>query len=136
MPELQGQWNDLIYRSRDPFLDLTADRFVGSVRHTGGLEAGDSYDVALDLLVPSDLGTEAYYVFVVSDPARYNATGQLFETDERDNTRGSSIPMLIEPPPPTDIHVVAILVPDNKRPGDLATTNAKGPNQKKHTTPG
>src|SRR3546814_3691845 len=90
----------LIYLSRDPFLDLTSDRFVGSVRHTGGLEAGDSYDVALDLLVPSDLGTEAYYVFVVSDPARYNATGQLFETDERDNTRGSSIQMLIALPQP------------------------------------
>src|SRR3546814_21033472 len=69
-------------------LDLTSDRYLGSVRHSGGLAADDKYDVALDLAVPNDLGTEAYYVFVVTDPARYDATGALFEADERDNIRG------------------------------------------------
>src|SRR3546814_13941890 len=31
-PSLQGRWDDLIYLSRDPFLDLTSDRYLGSVR--------------------------------------------------------------------------------------------------------
>src|SRR3546814_10759178 len=75
------------------------------VRHSGGLAADDKYDVALDLAVPNDLGTEAYYVFVVTDPARYDATGALFEADERDNIRGTIDPMVIELPPPTDIEV-------------------------------
>ncbi|MFA7603825.1 MAG: CARDB domain-containing protein, partial [Novosphingobium sp.] len=122
-PALQGQWDDLIYLSRDPFLDLTSDRYIGSVRHSGGLLAGDSYDVALDLVVPSDLGTEAYYVFVVTDPARYNATGAVYEANERDNARASTLPMVIELPPPTDVQVVDITVPDNKEPGDLVTIN-------------
>ena len=39
-PDLQSSWNDLVYLSADQFLDLSADRYVGSVRHTGGLAAG------------------------------------------------------------------------------------------------
>ena len=118
---LQAGWDDLVYLSRDPVLDLTSDRFVGSFRHTGGLAAGGGYDVRLDLALPGDLGTEAYYVFVVTDPARYDATGRVFETDERDNTRGSAIPMVIDLPPPSDIQVTGITVPADGRPGDPLT---------------
>lgn len=120
-PALQPQWDDLVYLSRDPFLDLTSDRFLGSIRHTGGLDAGGTYSVVKDFVVPGDLGTEAYYVFVVTDPARYDATGSLFEADERNNIRGSDVPMVIELPPPTDIQVTDIVAPDNKQAGDPVT---------------
>ena len=117
-PALQPQWDDLVYLSRDPFLDLTSDRFIGSIRHTGGLGAGATYSVIKDFVVPADLGNEAYYVFVISDPARYDSTGTLFEAEERNNLRGSVSPMIVELPPPTDIQVIDILAPDNKQAGD------------------
>src|SRR3546814_7343504 len=104
-------------------LDLTSDRYLGSVRHSGGLAADDKYDVALDLAVPNDLGTEAYYVFVVTDPARYDATGALFEADERDNIRGTIDPMVIELPPPTDIEVRDIVIPGDRQSGDPVTVS-------------
>jgi hypothetical protein len=80
-PALQTRWDDLVYLSRDPFLDLTSDRFLGSIRHDGALAAGGSYDVSAEFAMPTNLGTEAYYVFVVSDPARYDSTGALFENN-------------------------------------------------------
>ena len=71
--------------------------------------------------MPTNLGTEAYYVFVITDPARYNATGALFEVDERNNARGSTDPVLIDQPPPTDIRVDNIVVPASAEPGDPVT---------------
>ncbi len=104
-PSLQATWDDLIYLSRDEFLDLSADRFLTSVRHTGGLNAGESYTVNRTLTVPTNLSTEAWYVFVVTDPDR-GAKGKLFEGDnERNNSRASDVPMVVELPPPTDLEV-------------------------------
>src|SRR3546814_17922200 len=77
-PSLQGRWDDLIYLSRDPFLDLTSDRYLGSVRHSGGLAADDTYDVALDLAVPTALGTDTYFILVVPATPRSAATRPLF----------------------------------------------------------
>jgi hypothetical protein len=34
-PALQSGWDDLVYLSRDPFLDLAADRFMGTVTPYG-----------------------------------------------------------------------------------------------------
>src|SRR3546814_14070057 len=93
------------------------------VRHSGGLAADDKYDVALDLAVPNDLGTEAYYVFVVTDPARYDATGALFEADERDNIRGTIDPMVIELQQPNDIEVRDIVIPGDRPSGDPMTVS-------------
>src|SRR3546814_18142058 len=77
-PALQGQWDDLIYLSRVPFLDLTSDRLVGSVRHTGGTDAGDISAVAPALLVPPHLGTDAFSVFALSAPAAPHSAGAPF----------------------------------------------------------
>jgi len=45
IPETQQAWDDLIYLSRDEFLDLRADRYLGLVRHTDGLGSGQSYTI-------------------------------------------------------------------------------------------
>ena len=42
-PATQDTWDDLFYLSRDQFLDLQSDRYLGGVEHTGGLQAGGSY---------------------------------------------------------------------------------------------
>ncbi|MDH4349648.1 MAG: hypothetical protein OEW56_00680, partial [Gemmatimonadota bacterium] len=118
-PFQQPAWDDLIYLSRDTFLDLRADRFLASVSHSDGLDAGGAYAVTRTLTVPTDLATEAYYVFVVTDPARYTATGDLFEgANERNNDRASVVPMIVELPPPTDLVVTDILVPAQARVGE------------------
>lgn len=93
-PPQQSSWDDLVYLSRDAFLDTKADRFIGSIRHTGGLASGQSYSVNRTYTVPTDLATEAYYVFVASDPTRYGPTGEVFEgANERNNDRASSVPI-------------------------------------------
>ncbi|MBN8490904.1 MAG: LEPR-XLL domain-containing protein, partial [Burkholderiales bacterium] len=116
-PAEEAAWDDLIYLSRDNFLDTKADRFIGSIRRTGGLQAGASYEVARSFTVPTDLATEAYYVFVVTDPLRYGQKGEVFESDERNNARASDVPMVIEQPPPTDLVVSNIVVPPSVRSG-------------------
>ncbi len=118
-PFQQPTWEDLIYLSRDTFLDLRADRFLTSVPHADGLVAGGAYGVTRTLTVPTDMATEAYYVFVVTDPARYTTTGDLFEgANERNNDRAGAVPMVIELPPPTDLVVTGILVPAQARVGE------------------
>ncbi len=113
---LQDRWDDLIYLSRDQFLDLRADRFLGSVRHTGGLVGNGTYENTLSINVPTDLiGT--WYVFAVTDPARYNAQGNVFEgPNERNNDLVSS-PIVFELPPPTDLQVTDVTVPASVRSG-------------------
>ncbi|RMG35700.1 MAG: LEPR-XLL domain-containing protein, partial [Gammaproteobacteria bacterium] len=122
VPFQQEKWDDLVYLSRDAFLDLKADRFLGSIRHVGGLGAGESYEVSRSYTVPTDLPTEAYYVFVVTDPNRYGGKGAVFEGDnETDNARHSDVPMIIELPPPTDLQVSSIELPASARAGEPVT---------------
>jgi len=118
-PPQQANWDDLVYLSRDAFLDTKADRFIGSIRHAGGLAAGQSYSIDRTYTVPTDLATEAYYVFVVSDPTRYGPTGEVFEgANERNNDRASAVPMIIELPPPTDLVVTNVVIPPEARSGE------------------
>ena len=117
-PDVQGEWDDLVYLSADTFLDLKADRYVGSFHHTGGLAAGGSYTNTLTLNVPGDLGGDSYHVFVVTDPARTSATGAVFESNERNNSTVAPVPMVIDTPPPTDLQVDSITVPATAGAGD------------------
>ena len=68
-PVDQGSWYDMVYLSKDRFLDLNKDRYLGYVQHGGGLAAGGSYTGSLTYTAPRDL-EGPYYVFVVTDPAR------------------------------------------------------------------
>ena len=113
-PPRQDKWDDLIYLSRDPFLDLRADLFVGSEEHKKGLVAGASYQVDRTLEVPYG-AVGPFYVIVITDPVRSASTapwGNVFELDaERNNDTPSPQPMIIELPPPADLQVASIAVP-------------------------
>src|SRR5262249_42495247 len=65
----QPRWDDLVYLSRDPLLDLNADLFLGQIEHIGPLDAGFSYDVTQSMKLPRGL-TGSFFVFVVTDPVR------------------------------------------------------------------
>ncbi|MGB2202392.1 MAG: CARDB domain-containing protein, partial [Pseudooceanicola atlanticus] len=100
----QGTWTDLIYLSRDEVLDPSADIFLGSHTHEGGLTAGDHYDITRDLTPRFALSGE-YYVFVVTDRATARAPiGAVYEGGlERNNSLTSATPIRFREPPPADL---------------------------------
>ena len=110
-PPTQASWDDLIYLSRDRSLDLKADRFLRSVTHSGGLEAGDSYTEVRTLRMPPDL-LGSFHVLVVTDPVRsgYGHVGRVFELDAERNNELASNPVIVELPPPSDLIVTDISI--------------------------
>ena len=113
-PADQGRWNDLVYLSKDRFLDLDKDRYLGYVAHSGGLPAQGGYDASLTFTAPRDL-EGPWYVFVVADPARAfgsGGTGSVIESGHEDNNASAAAqPLRIETPPPADLVVSQVVVP-------------------------
>jgi large repetitive protein len=117
-PPRQGKWQDLIYLSRDGFLDLERDRYLSTVEHTNGLKAGESYTVTRLFQAPIDL-IGPYYLFIVTDPTRRDVDGDVFEgSNELNNSRPSTQPLVIEVPPPSDLEVDTITLPSSAKPGE------------------
>jgi len=121
-PVKQSAWDDLFYLSRDEFLDLRSDRFLGFHRHSGGLAAGAGYDVSRTLDVPRGL-TGSFYVFVVTDPlGSGRPRGDVFEgADELNNATAGAVPMILEQPPPSDLQIEQIVIPSAAQSGDPIT---------------
>jgi hypothetical protein len=117
-PPLEGTWTDEFYLSRDPFLDFSADRYLGSRAHSGGLASAASYSETVALTLPGDL-VGAYYVFVATDPARGSTRGSVFElAHETDNATAGAQPLLIELQPPSDLQVDSIVTGGSVISGD------------------
>ncbi|WP_346949757.1 putative Ig domain-containing protein, partial [Dyella sp.] len=125
-PSDQGQWNDLIYLSRDRFLDVNQDRYLGYLGHSGGLAAGGGYDGHFSVTAPRDLDGP-YYVFVITDPARAFGAGpygQVLEFgNDQNNATAAPQPMLVQTPPPADLKVTDVTVPPQAQVGDTVTVN-------------
>ncbi len=112
-PPTMPTWDDLIYLSADTHLDLVADRYLGEVKHMGGLSGGASYTVTDAVQVPTDL-TGPYYLFVITDPPSQSAIGQVFEgggANEDNNSLYLAPPLVIDTPPPSDLVVSSITLP-------------------------
>ena len=118
-PSDQSRWNDLIYLSKDRFLDLDKDRYVGYVQHDGGLTAGGSYGANLTITAPKDLDGP-YYVFVITDPTHGPTdAGSVLEFGNDNNNSGAAAqPMLIQTPPPADLQAQDVVVPTSGNVGD------------------
>ncbi|WP_198080418.1 CARDB domain-containing protein, partial [Acinetobacter calcoaceticus] len=119
-PSDQGAWTDLIYLSTDRVLDLSKDKLLGFVDHSGGLAANAEYSASIQAKIPTELnGT--YYVFVVTDPAYYRggATGKVLEFEnDLNNTLTSEQPLLIIQPDPVDLQVTDVLLPNQVKTGE------------------
>ena len=112
MVDRQNTWADFVYLSRDTYLDVHSDLLVRRVEHAGALGPGEFYDVALSLALPRGI-TGPYYVFVLTDgPEAFRKRGYVIELDESNNATASAAPMLIELPPPSDLQVEGITLPD------------------------
>ncbi|HET6719725.1 MAG TPA: CARDB domain-containing protein, partial [Rhodocyclaceae bacterium] len=120
-PSDQTTWNDLVYLSRDRFLDLTHDRYVGYRTHNGALAAGAEYEASLSITAPSGL-EGPFYVFVVTDPANTmgdGTFGKVREFGKEQNNSGAALqPILLELPPPADLQVRDIIVPASANVGE------------------
>jgi hypothetical protein len=120
-PDDQGAWNDLVYLSRDRFLDLDQDRYLGYLAHHGALTAAGSYDAHLQVSAPRDL-EGPYYLFVISDPARAWGSGETGKVrefgHEQNNAATAPQPILVEAPPPADLTVTQVLLPASAGVGD------------------
>ncbi|HEY7119523.1 MAG TPA: CARDB domain-containing protein, partial [Tepidisphaeraceae bacterium] len=119
-PTKQNAWDDLFYLSRDQFLDLNADRFLGARRRTSGLNASGKYQFTESFAAPRDLNG-AFYVIVIADPVRYadHPHAEVFELDkELNNATPSPQPLLIQLPPPSDLIVTNIALPGSAKSGD------------------
>ena len=125
----QPAWDDLIYLSRDQFLDIRSDRYLGLVRHETGLGSLESYTKEVTVRIPNDLITE-WYLFVVTDPVRTLAIGEVFEREnERNNDLATADPIIIDPPPPTDLEISEIAFePTSLMVGDEIVITWRGTN--------
>ncbi len=114
----QSTWSDLIYLSRDPVLDLAADRYLGVIGHIDGLGAGKSYSNGFQFQIPTDL-VGPWYVIVATDPVRRGVIGDVFEgAYELNNATATVQPLVIQLPPPSDLEVSGITPPLNASPGE------------------
>ena len=85
VPDRQNLWTDYIFLSRDKYLDVKSDHFLGQVSHDGALPGNGHYDVASTFLVPRGLlGT--YYILVLTDvPNATHPYGFVYEGSKEGN---------------------------------------------------
>ena len=85
------------------------------------LAPGTSYSVSVQYGVPGGL-SGAYYVIVLTDPpSGLHPRSAVLESNEGNNATASSVPMLIQFPPPTDLQVDSITVPPTAIAGQPVT---------------
>jgi len=116
-PTNAGSWHDVVYLSRDQYLDRDSDTCVGNLKHYGVLESGVNYDpiATLDVRIPQVL-SGAYYVFVDTD-----SNNNVCETDESNNNAYDPIAVEVISPPPTDLVVTDVVVPASGQLGESLT---------------
>jgi hypothetical protein len=113
-PNDQGTWYDMVYLSKDRFLDINKDRYLGYATHSGGLPAGAGYDGSFTFTAPRDL-EGPYYVFVVDRSGarlrhhRHRPGHRVRQRGQQRGRRGAAD--AIETPPPADLVVTDVVVP-------------------------
>ena len=112
----QGSWSDLIYVSRDEFLDLRGP-LPGECRPSRRPASGRILRHRADRKTAARPGGTVLRV-VVTDAGWHSVIGLVRESDERNNSRPSAVPLLIDYPPPTDLTVSDIIIPGDSKSGD------------------
>jgi RHS repeat-associated protein len=97
---LESNWVDYIYLSTDASLDFSTDLLLGKFARQGPLESGASYNGTAIVKLPRELAGN-YQLFLVTD-----REGQVFETNNNNNTQHSSL--RIETSPLPDFQVTEI----------------------------
>lgn len=122
--DTSASWRDVFYLSRDQVFDRDSDTYLGFTTHIGGLASGESYTQTQSFAIPRGL-SGPFYVFAVTD-----SSNSVYERDgELNNTGfdGNSMQLIL--PPPSDLVVGTISIPENAVPGQNATIEYTVENQ-------
>ncbi|MGA1825362.1 MAG: CARDB domain-containing protein [bacterium] len=112
----RGFWDDTLFLSRDPYLDLDTDISLGSIRRQGDLDPGASISQSLEVKLP-DWVSGPYYLIAFTDSANH-----VYERDlEYNNAQSSEGTLHINLTPPADLVVESITPPDAGIYGETAT---------------
>ncbi len=115
----QTSWTDAVYLSRDPILD-PADTYLGFFQHSGALAAGAGYTNTLTFQTPTGL-LGPWYVIVITDPlVGADPRGSVYESNETNNATATTVPLIIDQPPPADLEVETVPVPGSAMAGQSA----------------
>jgi hypothetical protein len=99
---ISESWNEQIYLSTDPVLNIHEDILLTSVVHEGKIGGGEISTRRLSLKIPNGLDGE-YYLIVWIDPDEYET-----DADPGNNIVVSPQPVMISLPPQVDLQVTAI----------------------------
>lgn len=112
-------WMDTVYLSADQTLETGTDTFLGSFRHYGILDTGQSYIQSQGITLPKGI-SGSYYLIVNTDAGK-----EVFEHTWEDNNIGHSpgvVDITLQPPPPPDPGIP---------PSDLVVTSLAVPSSAK-----
>jgi subtilase family serine protease len=111
-PTRVSKWYDGVYLSKDQILDST-DYMLGSLRHQSLLVKDSSYSGSITPTIPSGLAGP-YYVMVKTDK-----NNNVYEhNNENNNYRRTPDAIQIILPPPVNLRVTNITIPDSCFPGE------------------
>ena len=107
VPPEQSNWRDGIYLSLDETLDITTDKYIGSIAHAGALAVNESYVVKnQSITLPASLSGN-YFLFVVAD-----RDNQVYEhATEGNNSNYDHTAIRITLAPPADLLVTTVTSP-------------------------
>ncbi len=115
-----GFWDDTVYLSKDPYLDIKVDISLGNVRHQGDLIPDETYTQNRQFKLP-DWAAGAYYLIIFTDSG---VPGHVFERDlEFNNVQVSGSTIQINLTPPADLIINSITPPAPGYYGQLTTWN-------------
>jgi subtilase family serine protease len=60
-------WSDAIYVSNSPTFNVSTSELLAVVSHSGPLAIGETYSVTREVMMPVDLGSENYFIYIVND---------------------------------------------------------------------
>jgi len=112
-PTPKNTWFDAVYLSQNATLDKSDDRLGRSVHH-GSLQSSGSYSSSLEVNIPNYLSGN-FYLILLTD-----SRDDVFElNNETNNTKATPINIIL--PPPSDLIVTEIVLPDSAVPGEEVT---------------
>ena len=120
-PADTSSWYDAVCLSTDEVLD-SRDPCLGTVLHSGVLAADEKYAASTEVDLPV-YAEGVYWVLVKTD-----SRDDIYEHNAEDNNVVSQ-PIVISMPPPADLIVTDIIVPETAAPGDLVAISWTVENQ-------
>lgn len=127
-PTLSNGWVDRFYLSTDYVID-NQDKILGSKAYSGNLGVGQSYADTMEFFIPN-VPTGNYILIIKTD----NNNAEYEHNAEQNNTVSGML--FVKQPPPADLMISSITLPDTALAGDPVTVQWTVQNQGTHPAQG